>query len=254
MFAKRSGEKVRWRVVVLLEIVKAVCRFAMSRVTGRGVVGTQIGAENQERRAEEVEDANSGDGGVVVNGRGNEEWKMPRTGMKLPTLPSPELGESVTEFLGKRVITADDIKSAQRLVHKLQTVQGQLAEVMWIVRPVVYALLLQRFQANKRDWRPWIAGLGMEVLSRQLEKKDVGENVIGGIRGLSVVEREEMKRRGGSMAWWGMRGAFYENVTRGWIQGVAGRLKGKMLLDMVGTVVEDYDYLWDEYYFSTATV
>jgi peroxin-16 len=31
-------------------------------------------------------------------------------------------------------------------------------------------------------------------------------------------------------------------------------MKGKPLLDMVGSVVEDYEYLWDNYYFSTATL
>ena len=43
-------------------------------------------------------------------------------------------------------------------------------------------------------------------------------------------------------------------VSRTWIRSITGKLKGKLLLDMVGTIVEDYDYLWDEYYFSTATM
>lgn len=38
------------------------------------------------------------------------------------------------------------------------------------------------------------------------------------------------------------------------IHGVTGKLRGKLLLDMVGGIVEDYNYLWDEYYFSTATM
>jgi peroxin-16 len=32
------------------------------------------------------------------------------------------------------------------------------------------------------------------------------------------------------------------------------KLKGKPLLDMVGGIIEDYEFLWDEYYFSTATL
>jgi len=51
-----------------------------------------------------------------------------------------------------------------------------------------------------------------------------------------------------------MRGAFYENVTRVGIQSVASKLKGKPLLDMVGGMIEDYDFLWDQYYFPTATL
>lgn len=31
-------------------------------------------------------------------------------------------------------------------------------------------------------------------------------------------------------------------------------MKNKPLLDLVGSVVEDYEYLWDNYYFSTATL
>lgn len=41
---------------------------------------------------------------------------------------------------------------------------------------------------------------------------------------------------------------------RSWLQSVTGKMKGKPLLDLVGSVVEDYGYLWDNYYFSTATL
>ena len=269
MVAKRAGESVRWRVVVLLEVVKAVLRVAMGRGSGgRMVVETGVGDERGEKRgvgdgegdataaAGEAEEGVGWDGMGDAPGGDSEGagWKMPRTGMRLPVLPVLSNGESVTEFLGKRVIGADEVKSARRLVRRIETVQGQVAELMWILRPVAYALALQRYQGNRRDWRPWALGLAMEVAARQLLKRDVNENVVGGLRGLSGVERDEMKSRGWDVAWWGMRGSFYENVTRTWIQGFAGRLKGKPLLDMVGVVIEDYDYLWGEYYFPTATL
>lgn len=258
MGAKRAGEKVRWRVVVVLELVKAVLRLCMGRVSGgRAVVGSGIGDERQERRGEDEAGGGSNVGwDGIGDGPMDGEWKMPRTGMHLPPLPesSGVGGERITEFLGKRVISADEIKSANRLVRRITSVQGQVAELMWILRPVVYALALQRCRANKCDWRPWAIGSLMEVGSRQLAKKDVMENVVGGVRGLSGVEREELKGRGWGMAWWGMRGAFYENVTRGYIQGFSGRLKGRPLLDMVATIVDDYDYLWEEYYFATTTL
>ena len=259
MIAKRVGEKMRWRVVVVLEITKAVLRLCMKRVSGgRPVIGTGIGEDRQERRldsdaasAPDVGGDRTGD--EIPSGDG---WRMPRTGMRLPPLPidSSTSGESITDFLGNRVISADEIKSANRLVRRIASLQGQVAELLWILRPVVYALTLQRCQGQKRDWRPWALGLAMEIVSRQLVKKDIRECVVGGVRGLSGVEREELKGRGWNMAWWGMRGAFYENITRAWIQGFAEKLKGKALLDMVGVIVEDYDFLWDQYYFSTATV
>lgn len=254
--------------MVLLEVVKALCRLCMGRVSGdRPVIATGVGDERTERGVESAP-AEDGDGhaegGAQLDGGREGDyygyWKMPRTGMRLPPLPSSSSSqggmgaESITDFLTSRVITADEIKSAHRLVHKLHTLPGHLAELVYILRPVAYALALQRCQANRKDWRPWLLGLSMEIAARQLGKADVRDGVVGGARGLSGVEREELKRRGWGMAWWGMRGAFYENVTSGVVKGVAGRLKGKAVLDMVGVVVEDYDFLWGEYYFPTATL
>lgn len=264
MLAKRLGEKARWRVIVVLEVVKAVCRLCMGRVSGsRPVIATGVGDDRTERRV----DAQPAEDGYAAaaqpDGAKEGEWKMPRTGMRLPQLPSTTTtssstgiggGESITDFLTSRVITADEIKPPHRLVRKLHSLPTHLAELVYVLRPVLYALALQRCRANRKDWRPWLLGLSLEMAARQLGKADVRGSVVGGVRGLSGVEREELKRRGWGMAWWGMRGAFYENVTAGVVRGVAGRLKGKAVLDMVGAAVEDYDFLWGEYYFPTATL
>ena len=50
-----------------------------------------------------------------------------------------------------------------------------------------------------------------------------------------------------------IHGIMVTNYDRTWIHGVTNTLRGKPLLDMVGGILEDYEYLWDEYYFSTAT-
>ncbi|KAL8900148.1 MAG: hypothetical protein Q9192_001233 [Flavoplaca navasiana] len=255
-FKRRGGEKARWRLVVVLELIKAICRTIMFWVTGRRMVieGRGTGErpnipEQQQQQPEHAEDQlpqqqkeSAGDQEITVREERNKEWNMPRTGMKLPVLPTQD-GESITDFLSKRVISADDIKVASQLVRKITSYQGQLAELMWIARPLIYALAMQKLQ-----------GFGMEVAARELGKKHVRERTIGGWRGMTGLEKEELRRRGWGMAWWGMRGAFYENITKSWIQGFAGKLKGKPLLDIVGGIVEDYDYLWGEYYFSTATM
>ena len=131
--------------------------------------------------------------------------------------------------------------------------------------------LHKHWSGDKKSWRPWLLGISIEYGARQLAKKDFQERLAGGLRGLTGLEREELRKRGWALGWWLMRGAFYENVTkyvrpvsptiglanyphRSWIRGTASKLKGKMLLDIVGTVIEDYDYLWEEYYFSTATM
>jgi len=136
---------------------------------------------------------------------------------------------------------------------------GELAETMYIIRPVIYAAAMaywsQRSDSRgKADWRPWLLGLSIEYGARQLAKYDMESRLPGGARGLTQLERDEMKKRGWAIGWWAMRGAFYENVTRGAILGFANKLKGKPLIDMVGSIVEDYEFLWDQYYFPTATL
>ena len=85
-----------------------------------------------------------------------------------------------------------------------------------------------------------------------MSKRALEASVPGGMRnGLTAVEREELKRRGWNMAWWGMRSAFYENVTKKWVTGAAQRLEAKPLLDLVAGIVKDYDYLWSNYHFIT---
>jgi peroxin-16 len=259
MAAKRKGEKMRWRVVVVLEMVKAFCRLLLMRLTNsRPLVSPPLPEREVDPRLAEEEDTDKKqqwDGmqtPPVSDGSSDGlTWTMPRTGLSLPTLPD---SSEITEYLLKKVLTADDIKAPKQLLNRMTTVQGQVAEVMWILRPVIYALAMQRFQDDKKSWKPWLVGISIEMAARQLAKKDLAARVAGGLRYLTGLEREELKKRGWNMAWWAMRGTFYENITKSWIHAVTMKLRGKPLLDMVGGILEDYEYLWDEYYFSTSTM
>jgi peroxin-16 len=217
MAARRKGAILRWRVVVFLEMVKAVCRMLLMRLTNsRPLVSPPLPErEVDPRTLEEEKEAKSQWDGMQtppISETGSElSWTMPRTGLNLPSLPD---SSEITDYLLKKVLTADDIKAPKQLLHRVTTGRGQVAEIMWILRPVVYALLMQRLQGDKKSWRPWLIGVSLEFAARQLAKKDITERVAGGFRGLTGLEREELKRRGWSMGWWAMRGAFYEHITK----------------------------------------
>lgn len=266
MMAKRRGEKAKWRVVVVLEAVKAMCRLILMRLTNsRPLLSPplperEVVDEEQivQERAQEEEHLDSPPS--ERSEAGSETWTMPRTSLTLPPLPS---SDDISSYLLSKVLTADDIKPPKSLVHRTSGL-GELAEVLYIIRPVIYATAMAYWTSpnldgstrgrGKADWRPWLLGLSIEYGARQLAKRELETRRPGGARGLTMLEKEELKKRGWALGWWGMRGAFYENVTRGVIQGVAGKLKGKPILDMVGNIMEDYDFLWDEYYFPTATL
>lgn len=214
MAARRRGEKVRWRVIVIIEILKAVCRLLLLRLTNsRPLVSPPLPEREQDPRASESEpDSGDWNGMETPPSEGSSElsWTMPRTGFSLPSLPE---ASDISNYLISKVLTADDVKPPKSLLHRV-TGQGQFAEVLYILRPVIYALAMQKWSGNKRSWSPWLIGFGMEYGSRQLAKRDFKERVAGGLRGLTGLEREELRKRGWGMGWWLMRGAFYENITK----------------------------------------
>ncbi|KAF2478631.1 peroxisomal membrane protein-domain-containing protein [Neohortaea acidophila] len=257
MMAKRRGEKTRWRVVVLLEAIKALCRLVLMRLTNsRPLLSPPLPErEPMEEKAEEETIHSPPSETTTFSEAGSEQWTMPRTSLTLPPLPT---SNDISSYLMSKVLTADDIKPPKALLHRVSGI-GEAAEIMYILRPVIYAAAMsywsQRDEGKRKaDWRPWLLGISIEYAARQLAKKDLESRRPGGARGLTQLEKEELKRRGWALSWWAMRGTFYENVTKGMIQGFAKKLQNKPLLDMVGNLLQDYEYLWDDFYFSTSTI
>lgn len=249
---RRGGEKSRWKVVVILEALKAICRLLLLRITrSRPLVtpvlperepipedATQEDEEEAFRSESELMDEVSVSGSASGSERPvkpahEREWAMPRTGMSLPSLPD---SGDISSYLLGRVLTADDIKPASKLLNQLQG-SGQGAEILHILSPLVYAAALAR-SGNKKSWTPWLIGLAVEYAARQLRDR--------GLR-TTALERDEWNRRGWAMGWWAMRGACYENVTKGVVGGVTRRMPG-----FIAGILEDYEYLWENYYFSTS--
>ncbi|KAI9752968.1 MAG: hypothetical protein M4579_005400 [Chaenotheca gracillima] len=273
MASKRRGERTRWRVVVLLESVKAVCRLWLLRLTNsRPLVSPPLPerevdpAKLEEEKQQEEQVPEDSEEFFEQESREKQSpdssstgWSMPRTGFTLPTLPA---SSDVTNYLLSKVLTADDLKPPKALLHRVSGA-GQIAEILYILRPVIYAMAMQRWAmsvsdapgaARKSSWRPWLLGFSIEYGARQLAKKDFRERVAGGLKGLTGLEREELRRRGWAMGWWTLRGAFYENVTRPYLVSITSKMAKKPLLDLIGGVIGDYEYLWGEYYFPTATL
>ncbi|KAF1926866.1 peroxisomal membrane protein pex16 [Didymella exigua CBS 183.55] len=253
MAAKRKGEKMRWRVVVLLEIIKAVCRLLLLRLTNsRPLLSPPL--PQREIDPSSLEDSSASADGMDTPPSERlveaENWTMPRTGLSMPSLPD---SSDISSYLLSKVLTADDIKPPKALLHRVSG-KGELAEALYILRPVAYALAMQHFSGDRKSWRPWLIGVSIEYGARQLAKKDFQERLAGGLRGLTGLERDELKKRAWALGWWTMRGAFYENITKSWIHAITQKLKSKPLLDIAGGVIEDYEFLWDQYYFSTTTL
>lgn len=259
MAAKRRGERTRWRVVVLLEAVKALCRLLLLRITRSRPVVTPALPE----RVEIPEPAEEDDGSALSEMMGErteedelrdsmrpgpnphtQEWSMPRTGMTMPSLPP---SGDISSYLLSRVLTADDVKPATKLLSQLRGPAAHAAEILHILAPLIYAVALANWalRYNQKDggkrkhsWYPWLIGVGVELAARQLRDPSLTT---------TPLEREEWNRRGWAMGWWAMRGAAYDGVVKPVVEGVRKRVP-----NIVGGILEDYEYLWENYYFSTS--
>lgn len=218
MAAKRRGKKMRWHVVIVLELAKAVCRLLLLRLTNSRPLLTPPLPEREI-------DPGSLDDGPMANSSScvgcddlespppePTSWKMPRTGLQLPSLPN---SARISQYLLSKVLTAEDVKPPAQLLHRIRGT-GYLAEVLYIVRPVVYAIAMKKFANDRKSWAPWLLGFSLEYAARQMTKRGLEGTVPGGLRGLTQLERDELTRRAWAMGWWAARGAFYENFT-GWV-------------------------------------
>lgn len=212
MAVKRKGEKVRWRVVILLEVLKAFCRLILLRLTNsRPLLSPPLPERIDPSTLEEPQQPSSESLESPPSETSEEtKWTMPRTGLSLPQLPD---SSDISSYLLSKVLTADDIKPPKQLLHPV-TGKGEVAEWLYILRPVIYSVALSRWGHDKSNWKPWLIGISLEYGARQLAKRDVQERFTGGLRGLTKLERDELKKRGWALGWWFMRGAFYENVTK----------------------------------------
>ncbi|KAL9081396.1 MAG: hypothetical protein Q9157_000115 [Trypethelium eluteriae] len=212
MAAKRRGEQFRWRVVVFVESIKALCRLFLLRLTNRRPLLTPPLPEREidPNMAEEPMSRFDGAETPPSERSENMDWTMPRTGLSMPSLPD---SSDISSYLLSKVLTADDIKPPKALLHRVKG-KGEIGEILFILRPVLYAFALQRWRNDRRNWRPWLIGLAIEYGARQLAKRDFKERLAGGLRGLTGLERDELRKRAWSIGWWAMRGAFYENITK----------------------------------------
>jgi peroxin-16 len=257
MAAKRKGDKVRWKVVIIIEALKALCRLLLLHVTGGRMVVPPLPEREPVPEEEEpqlyfdpetglqeaeVDSAYGSGSDDKLHGK-RKEWTMPRTGLTLPTLPNPS---DISSFLMQKVLTAEDIKPATNLLHKIQG-SAQVAEILHIIRPVIYAIAMSRAQ-SKKSWKPWLIGVSIELAARQLRIPREGGFMGRGVRE-TPLEKEEWDRRGWAMGWWAFRGAFYENVTKGAVQSV---VESRWVPNLVGGILSDYAFLWEEYHFASA--
>ncbi|QDZ25154.1 Pex16-like peroxisomal membrane protein [Chloropicon primus] len=105
-----------------------------------------------------------------------------------------------------------------------------LAEMMHVMRPVVYCSLLWRDGA--RSWRPWVTSLAVEVVSVAMTHRVVSRSY--SLKGNPMCQREK-EARWARLVLYLARSPFYDGFTRGRLERVRDLLKPVPLIGMAAT-------------------
>ncbi|CAN6621976.1 hypothetical protein TRVA0_008S03048 [Trichomonascus vanleenenianus] len=255
MVGRSRSEKARWNTVLGIESFKAVLRLALMAYSRRPVLSPPM--PEREVDPAKFNESQEEDPFAALQPVKKTEWVLPRRGQKISYV---DRGGSVEEFLMERVLTPEDVKSPQDLVHTLDNVRVLLAEVAYILRPLLYAAMMY-WQARRSDrgkkvnrWIPWVIGFVIEYVARRQMLRAYQDNLPGGLRSMTKLEAEELQKRGMAMWWWTLRGAMYDGVTRPFINGFLAKTSWVPGMGLVGSVVEDYLYLLDNYHFASSSL
>ncbi|KAJ2724270.1 hypothetical protein GGI07_002043 [Coemansia sp. Benny D115] len=245
---KKAGERVRWRVVAWIEVAKAALRLALMQLSGRRMVTGSVVPERLVDPAALGSSTLASSSGASASSTG---WKGGRSGLKFAgvrdVLASSDGSVSLSKFVMGTARDPEDIAPATSLVRRFGAL-GLAGELLFILRPVVYVLAMR--QVGRRDWRPWALSLLIELASRQMVRTDLH----GGKRdsGDCTVEKDELGRRKWLLLYYLLRSPFFDRFTEKKMTSVAEWCNNKPLLSLLGSLIQDYQPLWQQYYFYTA--
>ncbi|KAK0540184.1 hypothetical protein OC842_000576 [Tilletia horrida] len=82
---------------------------------------------------------------------------------------TPLTEKEVNDFLLSRTLTPTDIRKPPELVRPLRGRVGLTAELLWILRPLIYVLAIRRY--GRKSTSPWLLSLILELVARRLRKR-----------------------------------------------------------------------------------
>ncbi|KAG8996150.1 Peroxisomal membrane protein pex16 [Tulasnella sp. JGI-2019a] len=259
----KASTKTVWRGIMSIELCKAFLRLTLLRITKRPTLSPPI----PER---EIDPATLSDIKLpepVVSSKLPSPPSTPvhlrNNHVSLPTPqnsrhtspllaaatvknPSKSQQQMIDEYLLPKALTTMDIKSPTSLLKPLAGTREWISEVIYLLRPLIYVMLLQRAarRSNPSSSTPLIVSLTLDLLSHHLRRTPPAS---------SALERQEYAKRDRDLLWYFLRGGVWTEFTKPKLQtlvDVTGRVP---LVNLAGALLQDWMPLIDEYYYYAAT-
>ncbi|EPQ60675.1 peroxisome membrane protein [Gloeophyllum trabeum ATCC 11539] len=246
---RKASAKNKWRGIVLLESIKAVLRLVLLRITRRPLVTPPI--PEREFDPSTLPPSNTSSPTLAPSSprssspistpdhlKNNHTALPPHTLLTTPpplSMPSP-----VEDYLLPKALTISAVKTPTALMKTLSSPKDWLAEVIYAIRPLIYAVLLSR---DPHSNQPFMTSIMIEILSRNLRRTPSPS---------SELERAEYARRDRHILWYLLRGSIWREFTRPKLETFVDKTANIPLLNLFGSVVQAWIPLINEYYYYTA--
>ncbi|KAF0546618.1 peroxisome membrane protein [Gigaspora margarita] len=250
---KKWGKEIKWKLIGMIEFIKVMCRIILLYKTNeRTVVEPTI----PRREIDPSIFPSTSNGDVMGHHEQGESdtWVGKYTKRVRDSISVVRSQHSqhydVNEYLTNKVLMVEDVRKPPDLVHKLHSF-GKFCELLYILRPLLYVIALQKY--GNKSWRPWLLSISIEMSTIILMNYFYKTQIPGGCRWLSTLEKEERKRRFRQFFFYILRGPFYEQFTRPKINNFCNSVCNKPILSLFGGILRDYQPLWENIYFYTAS-
>ncbi|CAG8459713.1 16488_t:CDS:2 [Cetraspora pellucida] len=233
---KKWGKEVKWKLISIIELIKR--EIDPSIFNSEDLNKSNGDAMNHEQRESDTwvgRYTNRVHDSISIVRKGCTQYSQ---------------NYDVNEYLMGKVLMVEDVRKPPDLVHKLHSF-GKLGELLYILRPLIYVIALQKY--GNKSWRPWLLSLFIELSTIILTNYFYKTQIPGGYRWLSTLEKEERKRRIRQFFFYILRGPFYEQFTRPKVTNFCNSVSNKPILALFGGILRDYQPLWENIYFYTAS-
>ncbi|KAI0322645.1 peroxisome membrane protein [Amylostereum chailletii] len=265
---RKASSRTRWRGIVTLEAIKAILRFVLLRITRRPLASPPI-PERDFDPATMPPHSNASSPTLAPSSpslsppatpdhlRNNRSPLPPHP---LLTSPPPTKHTSpVEDYLLSKALTTSSVKTPTSLVKPLTSPKDWLAEIAYVLRPLIYVIMLS---SDRKTNRPLMASLALELVSRNLRR--VPSNS-------SALERSEYAARDRDLLWYLFRGSIWQTWTRQaapprlftWanedcvdrpkLESFADGAASIPVIGLFGLLLKDWMPLIDQYYYYTAS-
>ncbi|KAA1115962.1 Peroxisomal membrane protein pex16 [Puccinia graminis f. sp. tritici] len=291
---RRLGSKRRWRVVLMLELIKALLRLKLVDLTSRMLVNPPLPERRIDPTTLEAQSRNTSTTTAAANDLWSHQassrsltkhelnssnssssestWVGKRTGIVRPLIANlrsppndPLIGSGkslVNDYLSRKALTLEEVLKPLDLVRKSKSNKDKLAEIIWILRPVIYVLTINRF--GHRHAVPFLCSLSLEYLSYSLRQSGLQTPQARQLTPpiffasprraafqsfVSELERNELEAR--RLAFWSyfLRGPLWVLWTKPKLLQISNKFAHVPIFNLISTAILDYTPLLDEYHY-----